>query len=277
MNSFTLADQRQSTALVLGATGGLGKAYCHALAKQRLHLIICGRNEEALRTLSNELVATYNIEVQTHIADLGFEANVERVIALLSSDERITWFVNATGLAQWGQYNEFSEASEQAMFQINLLVPIRLVRCAVEAFERRGGGQVVQVASAAAFFTVPFLSGYCASKTAIVQWLRAIRQENCAPSIHIQALCPGFVKTDMFAKAGANAERLPHWIWMSPERIVRESLHAVELNRTICIPGRRYRMMIFGLKWVPSSISMFVAGRMFGNFSKYRVLASRFS
>ena len=138
MKSSALNDQQQTTALVLGATGGLGKAYCHALAKCRLHLIISGRNEKALQALSNELVAAYNVEVETHIADLGFEANVERVMALIRSNERITWFVNATGLAQWGHFSEFSEASEQAMFQINLLVPIRLVRCAVEAFERRG-------------------------------------------------------------------------------------------------------------------------------------------
>ena len=160
------------------------------------------------------------------------------------------------------------------MFQLNLLVPIRLVRSAVEAFERRGGGQVIQIASAAAFFTVPFLSGYCATKTAIVQWLRSIRKENHASKVYVQALCPGFVKTEMFSKAGANADRLPRWIWMSPERVVRESLRAVKLNRTVCIPGRRYRMMIFGLKWVPSSISLWVAGRMFGNFLKYRVLES---
>ena len=264
----------KSTALVLGATGGLGKVYCHALAKCRLHLIISGRNEKALQALSNELVAAYNVEVETHIADLGCDASVESVIALIRCNERITSFVNATGVAQWGRYSEFSETSEQARFQINLLVPLRLVRSAVEAFERRGGGTVIQVASAAAFFTVPFLSGYCASKTAIVQWVRSIRQENHASKVYVQALCPGFVKTEMFSKAGANADRLPNWIWMSPERVVRESLRAVDLNRTVCIPGRRYRMMIFGLKWVPSSISIFVAGRMFGNFSKYRILES---
>ena len=274
MNSSALVDQRPSTALVLGATGGLGKAYCHALAKCSLHLIISGRNEQALQALSNELVAAYNVEVETHIADLSFEANVEKVMALIRGNERIARFVNATGLAQWGHYTEFSEASEQAMFQINLWVPIQLVRCAVEAFEQRNGGKVIQVASAAAFFPIPFLSGYCATKMAIVQWLRSIRQENHASKVYIQALCPGVVKTQMFSKAGANADRLPSWIWMSPERVVRESLRAVELNRTVCIPGRRYRMMIFGLKWVPSSISIFVAGRLFGNFSKYRVLES---
>ncbi len=261
----------QLTALVLGATGGLGQAYCHALAKRKLNLILSGRNEVALQKLAHQLTAEHGIEITIQVADLCAAADVERILAIIRENKQLNWLVNAAGSAQWGNFRELASESEQAMFQVNLLTPIRLVRTAIETFESRGGGKIVHVASAAAFFMVPFLSSYCASKTAIVHWLRSIRQEPCGNRVYIQALCPGFVKTDMFAKAGANADKLPGLVWMSPERVVRESLRSLDRHQTVCIPGRRYRLMIFGLKFVPSAISVRVAGWMFGNFTKYRM------
>ncbi len=270
-NSSRSSDAKQSLALVLGATGGLGQAYCHALARRNLDLILSGRNTLMLEKLRTELVAEYDVNVTTHVADLSVETDLQGVLHLIQNNEKLDWLINAAGLAQWGQFRELPSDNEQAMFQINLLTPLRLVRAAIEAFDSRGGGKVVHIASAAAFFTVPFLSGYCASKTAIVQWLRSIRHEFGGKKIYLQALCPGFVKTDMFAKAGASADKLPRWIWMSPERVVRESLRSLDCGRTVCVPGRRYRIMIFGMKWVPSAISVRVAAWMFGDFAKYRI------
>ncbi len=270
-NTTHITDTSPSTALVLGATGGLGEAYCHALAKRKLNLILSGRNEAALKKLADQLLAAYGVEIQTHVADLCSSTDLDRILAIIRDNKQLDWLVNAAGLAQWGPLRDLSSESEQAMFQVNLLTPLRLVRTAIEAFDSRGGGKIVHVASAAAFFMVPYLSSYCASKTAIVHWLRSTRQESRGNRVYVQALCPGFVRTDMFVKAGANADKLPRWIWMSPERVVRESLISMEWKQTVCVPGRRYRMMILGLKFVPSAISIRAAAWMFGDFAKYRM------
>jgi short-subunit dehydrogenase len=151
------------------------------------------------------------------------------------------------------------------------LVPVELLRSATQAFSSRGGGTIVHVASAAAFYSIPYLTGYCVTKDAIVQMLVCIREEIKGRGVCIQALCPGFVKTDIFARAGADVQKLPTWIWISPQQVVRESMRAVELDRAVCIPGLRYRLMLLGLKLVPAKISRRIAGRIFGNFSKYRM------
>jgi len=261
----------RNTALVLGATGGLGKAYCKALASRQLNLIISGRNAMTLEALATELSSVHGVAVTTLVADLCNASDRSQVVALIEKNAKINWLVNSAGVAQWGKFMELSSASQQELFQVNLLTPLEFLRSAVEAFGSRGGGTIVHVASAAAFFSVPFLSCYCASKGAVVQAITSIREEIRGKGVCLQALCPGFVKTDMFARAGADADRLPSWIWMSPERIVRESIGAAKLNRSVCIPGKRYRLILFGMRWVPAQLSRRVAGWMFGNFSKYHI------
>ena len=276
LNSESLASTKANssagnTALVLGATGGLGKAYCKALASRQFNLVISGRNAMALDVLATELGSEHGVAVNTLVADLCNASDCSRVLALLEQNAKINWLVNSAGVAHWGKFMELSLASQQELFQVNLLTPLELLRSAAEAFRRRGGGTIVHVASAAAFFSVPFLSSYCASKGAVVQAMTSIREEIRGDGVCLQALCPGFVKTEMFARAGADSDRLPSWIWMSPDRIARESIRAVELNRSVCIPGKRYHLMLFAMRWLPAQISRRVAGWLFGNFSKYRI------
>ncbi len=258
-------------ALVLGATGGLGKAYCQALASRHFHLLISGRDELALNALATELRDRYCVEVRTMVADLCQASDRDKVESALRENATLTWLVNAAGVAQWGAFMELPEDRQQQMFQINLLAPMQLLRFAIGEFRTRGGGTIIQVASGAAFFSVPFLAGYCATKGAIVQLLTSVGEEIRGESICLQALCPGFVKTKMFLRANADADRLPNWIWMTPERVVRESIRAAERNRLVCIPGKRYRMMLFGMRWAPTWVARRVAGKLFGNFPKYRV------
>jgi uncharacterized protein len=265
------ASAKSSLALVLGATGGIGQAYCRALAVNKFDLILSGRNVASLDALAEELRSKYAVDVQTLVADLCDAKGRTQVTEVLQNTPHLNWFVNAAGVAQWGASMELSLESQRQLLEVNLVVPMELVRSAIHAFQLRGGGTIVHIASAAAFFSVPFLASYCASKGAIVQWLTSIREEIRGKPICLQALCPGFVKTQMFSLAGADAERLPSWIWISPERIARESIRAAAKNHPVCIPGKRYRLMLLSMRLVPTSVSRRVAGWLFGNFSKYRI------
>lgn len=264
----------RSCALVLGATGGIGRAYCHALARRKCDLLISGRDTARLATLVEELKSLYAIEVNALPADLCSQMGYQQILSVLREDRSVRWLVNAAGIAQWGRFDTVSPEYEQSMFELNLLAPIGLIRAAIDAFRKKGGGAIVHVASTAAFFSVPYLAGYCATKGALVQWVSAISEECRGETVYLQACCPGFVKTDMFMRAGADAERLPAWIWMSADQVAQASLHAADRKRVICIPGVRYQLMLWFTKWVPASLTRRIAGWLFGDVSKYRLKTS---
>jgi short-subunit dehydrogenase len=260
-------------ALILGASGGLGRAYAEALACDGFDLILSGRDSAKLDAVEAWIINRVDVGVSKVVADLCNPDDRARISSLLLAEPNLTWLVNASGIAQWREFITTPINAERALFELNLLAPIDLIRAAYNAFLGRSNATIVQIASGASFYSVPYLAAYCASKGAIVQFITAFREEVRDRGVSIQALCPGFVKTEMFTHAGANAERLPSWIWMSPERVVRESIRSAKRNRAICIPGLRYRLVLFASKWVPMSYSRRVAGWMFGRFEKYQLEA----
>ena len=259
-------------ALVLGATGGIGSAYCRALAERKLNLILSGRNEQALERMAAELSSEFGIHTRVIAGDLNCREHCHRMAEVLRHNRHLQYFVNAAGTAQWGSFAQLDAESERKLFEVNLLSSIELLRAAVNAFLPRGSGKVVHISSAAAFYTVPYLASYCASKAAALSVIRAIIEELRGQSITIQALCPGFVKTPMFALAGANVESIPRFLWISPQRVVAQSLRSLERGSGVCVPGLLYQVFAQSSRLVPSWLSTRIAGRMFDPSSGNRKL-----
>jgi uncharacterized protein len=272
MNSIHLPEaSKRQLALVLGATGGIGQAFCESLANRGFDLVISGRNVAMLESMAAQLTSKHKIAVEHHVWDLAKPEDVDRIAKFFDETKKLTWFINASGQAAWGRFNELSIESQTELFQVNLMSTVKLFHAAINAFRDRNQGSIIHVASAVGFFPVPFLSGYCASKSGVVQLLASVHEELASTDLRIQVLCPGFVKTSMFSKAGADVNRLPPGIWLSPERIVRESLNAIGKNQAIVIPGKRYRLILWCTKWVPNSISRRVTGWLFGSFDRFRI------
>jgi uncharacterized protein len=258
-------------ALVLGATGGIGQAFCEELASRGFDLVISGRNVTKLESLAARLASNHRIAVEYQIWDLAKPDDVHRIARYLDENKRLTWFINSSGQAVWGRFHELSIESQTELFQVNLMSSVKLLHAAIRAFRHRNQGSIIFVASAASFFSVPYISSYCATKSGLVQLLVSVHEELASTGLRIQALCPGFVKTDMFTIAGADTNRIPPGIWLPPERIVRESLKAIGKNKAIVIPGKRYRLMLWITKWGPASISRRVTGWIFGSFERFRL------
>jgi uncharacterized protein len=258
-------------ALVLGATGGIGQVFCHALAESGLSLIISGRDEAALQRLSQSIQAEFNSPIEIRCWDLTHEADIQAAIACLEADAKITWLVNSSGLAGWGRFDETEPVKLQNLLQVNLVAATRLIQAAVLVFKDRRRGNIIHVSSFAGYFPVPFLASYTATKSGMIQLITALHRELRSTPIRIQALCPGFVNTPMFAKAGADTKKLPSIVWISPERVVRESLSGVQQNRAIVIPGRRYRLLKWGSRWIPTVWQASLAGWLFGQFDRYKL------
>ncbi len=262
---------KRQLALVLGATGGIGQAFCEALASSGFDLVISGRNVTKLESLGSQLTSKHGIEVEHRIWDLAKPDDVERIANYIQETKQLTWFINASGQAAWGRFHELSIQSQSELFQVNLLSPVKLLHAAINAFRERDQAAIIFVASAASFFSIPYISSYCSTKSGLVHLLASVHEELASTGIRIQALCPGFVKTDIFSIAGADINRIPSGLWLSPERVVRESLNAISKNKAIVIPGKRYRLLLWSTKWTPASINRRIAGWLFGSFDRFRL------
>ncbi len=148
------------------------------------------------------------------------------------------------------------------MFEVNAHAVMRLTRAALPAMVARGSGAVINVASVAAW--VP-RGSYAASKAYVLTLSRAAALEAAPYGVQVQALCPGMTHTEFHERSGSDAEqKIPGWLWLSPERVVEESLAALAKGRTVCIPGRRWRLLMAATRLIPASVSVAIAKREHG-------------
>jgi len=257
--------------MLLGASGGIGRAYARELAGRGHRLLLVAQNRDNLEQLAVELRTTYGVTVETLPANLADEADLAQVEQRLAGDAAITMYVNCAGVASWGRFTDLDWQQELKTIQINLLAGTRLTRAALTNMLPRRRGTIINVASLAGFFPLPFCAIYGATKAYLISFTEAIYEELRGSGLRIQVCCPGFVRTGMFARSGADVEKLPRFIWIAPEVIARESLVALRRDQPICIPGLGFRVLTLLMRFSPRSLGRRGTAQWFGNFEAYRL------
>jgi hypothetical protein len=244
-----------STALVTGATSGIGRAYAERLHRDGWQLVLVARDRERLEKVAAELG-----EAEVLVADLGEPAQVAVVGGRLQDPDRpIDLLVNNAGYGLGAPMLQADPAVEDAMFEVNAHAVLTLTRAALPSMVARHTGSIVNVSSVAAF--VP-RGTYSATKAFVLSLSRSLALEAAPYGVTVQALCPGLTHTEFHARSGSDAEaRVPGLLWLSAERVVDESLRALARGRTVCIPGRRWRLMMLGTRLVPARLSVAMAKR----------------
>jgi uncharacterized protein len=241
------------TALITGATSGIGRAFADRLRGDGYDLVLVARDGERLARIADELGGAEVI-----VADLATVEGRTSVEARLSAGP-IDLLVNNAGHGAGAAFLEASMETEEAMFEVNAHAVLRLTRAALPAMVARRSGAVINVSSIAAW--IP-RGSYAASKAYVLSLSRSVALEAAPYSVTVQALCPGMTHTEFHARTGSDAEaRIPGFLWLSPQRVVDESLAALAKGRTVCIPSRRWRLIIAGTRLVPARLSVFIAKR----------------
>jgi short-subunit dehydrogenase len=257
--------------MLLGASGGIGRAYAAELAGRGYRLLLVAQNAVNLEQLAAELRVAHGVTIETLAANLAEEAGVAQVEQRLASDREITLYVNCAGVASWGRFADLDWQRELKTIQINLLAAARLTRAALTNMLPRRCGAIINVASLAGFFPLPYCAVYGATKAFLISFTEAVYEELRGSGLRIQVCCPGFVRTGMFARSGADVEKLPRFIWIRPEAIARQSLAALRRDRPICIPGLGFRLLAFLSRFTPRGGARRHAAQFFGNFAAYRL------
>jgi len=200
----------QNTALITGASSGIGKELAIYHASKGGDLVLVARREEALNKLKEKLEATYKVEVSVIVADLS-ESNSAADIFKSTEDAgiEIDILINNAGFGGHGNFDERDLLKDQAMMQVNIVSLVNLTHMYLQGMKKRNWGKILNVASTAAFLPGPLQAVYYATKSFVVSFSQAIAQELSSTSITVTALCPGTVATE-FVKAG-DLEGLSVW------------------------------------------------------------------
>lgn len=229
------ADPRR-TALITGASTGIGATYADRLAKRGYDLIIVARGEEKLQALSARLTRQTGQSIAVLPADLSNNADLAKVEATLRDDPSITLLVNNAGAASVAPLLEADVRKIDAMIDLNITALTRLVYAAAPAFVARGAGTIINIASVVAISPETLNGVYGASKAYVLALSHSLQHELAGKGIRVQVVLPGATATDLWETAGLHYSNLPAEIVMSVEDMVDAALAGLDQGELVTIP-----------------------------------------
>lgn len=240
------------TALITGASAGLGAEFARQLASRGYGLVLVARNAERLSDLAADLTARYAVPVETIRADLVTDEGIAAVSGRLSDPDRpITMLVNNAGHGLKGNFADNDLAEELEQLRIHTETPLVLAHAALRAMSEHGGGRIINVASVAAFTP---RGVYSASKALLVNFSRWANVFYRDRGITVTALCPGLVHTEFHQRMGMDKKGIPRWAWLQADRVVEVALTDASAGRSVSIPSARYRIAATVARIAPDSL-----------------------
>src|SRR6201996_1437426 len=226
----------KGTALITGASTGIGAVYADRLAKRGYDLILVARNKERLSEVAARLKSTGR-KIETIAADLTKKEDVQRVAERLSTDRTITALVNNAGLGSAGKLLDSNIDDLESMIYLNITALTRLALAALPGFVARKNGLLINIASVVALAPELLNGTYSGSKAYVVNFTQALKNEVNGTGVIVQAVLPGATATPFWAKAGHPVEDLPSEIVMTTEDMVDASLAGLDQHELVTIPS----------------------------------------
>ncbi len=240
-------------ALVTGASTGIGAAFADRLARDQYDLVLVARDAERLEALAKRLEARSGIQAEVEAADLVVASERARVEARLA-DWAPDLLVNNAGFGTVGPFAELDLDREVSEIELNVVALVRLSRAVLPRMVERGHGAVINVSSLAGESATAYNATYGATKAFVTSFSESLHEELRDSGVRVQALLPGFTRTEFQERAGVKVDRLPEFAWMSAEAVVDASLEALERGAAICVPGVQNRVLSVAQRWVPRGL-----------------------
>lgn len=251
------------TALITGASSGIGLELAHLFARDGYRLVLVARNRGALRELATELQSRYNAEVWISPKDLAHPASpLELYQELQESNVVLDVLVNNAGFGAEGAFLETDWTIEAEMLQVNIVALTHLTKLFLPQIRAREG-KLMNVASTAAFLPGPYMSVYYASKAFVLHFTEAIAEELSDSKATITCLCPGPVKTNFQKRANIADSKLLHGPLLVDVREVAQAAYdGMKRGKRLVIPGWKNRAVVESLRFSPRSITPKVVRRL---------------
>jgi uncharacterized protein len=227
----------KGTALITGASSGIGAAYADRLARRGHDLIVVARNRDRLDALATRLAEDTGRSVRVIVADLNDSADLARVEQVLRTDPTITMLVNNAGIGATAPLLDSDIDTMVQMIDLNVTALVRLTHAIVPDLVKRGGGTIVNIASAVAIWPELLNGVYGGTKAFVLAFSLSLQKELAESTVRVQAVLPGATDTSFWEIAGTPVERLPGRIVMSAEDLVDAALAGLDQGELVTIPS----------------------------------------
>jgi len=256
-------DHPWSSALVTGASGGIGEAFARQLAAGGTDLVLVARRTDRLDALAAELRTAHGIATEVLSADLTEPADVERISARLSDTARpIDTLVNNAGIGFNGRFCEIGVETHHRVIALNVDAPVALTRAVLPGMVRHGRGWVLNISSLGGLAPGPMFAVYSASKAFITSFSDSLHEEVRRDGVVVTVICPGATATEFGTNAGSTADDLPSILMQSPETVARVSLTASMRGRSVKVPGMLNRLSAGATKLLPRPANRWLAAQV---------------
>lgn len=241
-----------STALVTGASSGIGRAFAAELAARGTDLVIVARRRDRLEALASELQVSHGRHVEVIVADLSDPDQLADVEARLADADRpVELLINNAGFGTSGHFCDLEVDREEQQIRVNVVALVRLSRAALPGMVKRGRGGIVNMSSVAGEQPLPGWATYAATKAYVTNFSRSLAAEMKGSGVSVLNVLPGFTRTE-FQDHGDFAQRMiPGPAWMTPEEVVHHALKALHKGRSEAIPGIHNRVVALATRLSP--------------------------
>jgi len=247
------------TALITGATAGIGNAFARRLAAEGYGLVLVARDSVRLFQVGKELRDRHRVDIEEFAADLSNRGDLERVAGRLRDVERpVDILVSNAGFGLNAPFLAGDLAQEERMLDVMVRAVLALSRAAAPGMIARGRGAIVTVSSVAGFLPA---GTYGAAKAWATAFTASLSGELAGTGVTATALCPGFVRTEFHRRAGMDMSYLPNWAWLDADRLVADCMADVRRGRAVSVPSLRYKIAVAILRHTPLRFSKALARR----------------
>ena len=245
------------TALITGATAGIGAEFARRLAAQGHDLVLVARDEDRLEATAADLKHRFGGAVAVLPADLADRDQCARVEARLADRDRpVDLLVNNAGFGTGHPFSRGQLADEERQLDVLVRAVLRLSHAAVGGMVERRHGGIVNVSSVAAWTPT---GTYSAAKAWVTTFSEGLDAELAGIGVRVVAVAPGFTRTEFHDRAGMDMTSIPDWMWLDPDQVVRAALAGLAGRRTVVVPGNQYRLLAGLARHAPSRLVARVA------------------
>ena len=246
----------RKTALITGASGGIGEALARTLAQHGYDLILVARTISKLEALGAELSTKNGVQTTSISSDLSaFDASEKLIADLETRGLQVDVLVNNAGFGEYGEFATGDPIKQQQMISLNILTLTMLTRHLLPKMLERKFGRVMNVASTAAFMPGPLMSVYYASKAYVLSFSEALGEELLNTGVTVTALCPGPTESDFQARAAMQDSKLVQGkTLMTAREVAEQGVAALERGQRVVIPGIMNQIQAQAARFLPRAI-----------------------
>jgi uncharacterized protein len=254
------------TALITGASSGIGEALAECFAKAGYNLVLVARSADKLKALAKQLPAEHGIKTWVAPADVSLPDAAQKLAAAMKRARRpIDVLVNNAGILNHGAFIEMPAQYQHAMIDLNITGLTMMIAHFAPSMMARGQGRILNVASIAAFQPIPSLATYAATKAYVLSLTESLSEEFKGTGVSITALCPGITATNMFSGAKAESAqlaKLPKFLIGEAKVVAQEGFDACMRGDAIKVPGAINQAGIIASRATPKWLLRKVSGAM---------------